>query len=622
MRARHLGRVFGVLVRSSIALAPVVAQGQQTAYPETKKIDHIDEYHGIEVRDPYRWLEDVDAPDTKAWVAAQNEVTFGYLAAIPEQRLTDIWDYERYTTPFKEGSKYFFFKNDGLQNQSVLHMQSSLTAEPRVLLDPNTLSEDGTVALSTLSFTDDAELMVYGTSTSGSDWREYFVRDVETGRDLDDHLTWIKFSGASWTHDNAGFFYSRFPEPAEGETIEGANRNQKLYYHRVGTSQSEDRLIYERSDQPEWGFYMSVTDDGRYGIMSVTHGTDERNRVYYDASYDFVGNDGPVFYFLSNLDAPKYRVIAIDTRHPERADWTALIPQENDVLQSVNIVNNQFVARYLHDAHTRAFIYNRDGTLDRQVELPSIGSAGSFSGKREDSEAFYSFRSFLYPTTIFRYDFKTAQSTVFRAPKVDFDPSGYETKQVFYQSRDGTRVPMFIVHKKGIALDGSHPTYLYGYGGFNISLTPGFSTSRLVWLEMGGIYAQPSLRGGGEYGEEWHNGGMKGNKQNVFDDFIAAAEYLIDEGYTSSKKLAIGGGSNGGLLVGAALTQRPELFGAALPAVGVMDMLRFHNFTIGWAWVSDYGSADDPEMFRHLYAYSPYHNIHPDKYPPTMVSRF
>jgi prolyl oligopeptidase len=633
-------------VLALVAIAPAAALAQ-VEYPKTKKVDVVDVYHGTEVPDPYRWLEDVDSEDTEAWVEAQNEITFGYLEVIPErarirERLTQLWDYERYGTPWKEGDYYLFWKNDGLQNQYVLYMQSNLDAEPEVLLDPNTFSEDGTVSASALDFTEDGRYMVYSVSSSGSDWREFYLRDVETKRDLDDHLTWIKFSGASWTHDGAGFFYSRYPEPAEGDVYEEMNRDQKVYYHRVGTPQSEDQLIYERPDQAEWGLGAFVNDDGRYAIMYVSHGTDERNRIYYkdlgdpldprldaeivkllddfDASYGFIGNDGPVFYFLTNLDAPRYRLIAIDTRSPARQNWRTVIPEKDDVLRSVGIVNNQFVARYLHDAHTQIFIYDMDGTFDTQVELPTLGTAGGFSGEREDTEAFYSFTSYLYPTSIFRYDFETGKSTVFKAPQVDFDPSGYETTQVFYTSRDGTRIPMFITHKKGIELDGSNPTYLYGYGGFNSTQTPYFSPSMLVWYEMGGVYAVACLRGGGEYGEQWHQAGMLSNKQNVFDDFIAAAEYLIDEGYTSPKRLAIAGASNGGLLVGAALTQRPELFGATLPAVGVMDMLRFHKFTIGWAWVSDYGSADDPEMFPYLYAYSPYHNIHPELYPPTLVT--
>lgn len=636
-----------VVLLTLFALVPSGMLAQRAEYPVAKKVDVVDDYHGTKVADPYRWLEDVDSDATKAWVAAENEITFAYLDAIPERqwirdRLTELWNYERYGTPYKEGGKYIFSKNDGLQNQSVIYMQESLDAEPKVLLDPNKFSEDGTVALGGMSLTKDASLMAYAKATSGSDWREYFVRDVETGRDLDDHLKWIKFSGVSWTDDNAGFFYGRYPEPMEGDELEDANRNRKIYYHRVGTQQSEDELFFERPDQPEWGIGAFVTEDGRYLALDMSFGTDDRNRFYYvdlgdpenpnldaevvklidefEAAYNFVGNDGPVFYFRTNLDAPRYKLLAIDTRSPDRANWKTLIPEKDDVLQGIGIVNNQFVASYMHDAHTQVLIYDMDGSLDKEVELPTIGTIGGFSGEREDSEAFYSFTSFLYPTTIFRYDFKTGKSTVFKAPDVDFDPDLYETKQVFYESRDGTKIPMFVVHKKGIRLDGTNPTYLTGYGGFNISLPPYFDTSRLVWLEMGGVYAQPSLRGGGEYGEDWHRAGMLENKQNVFDDFIAAAEYLIDEGYTSSEKLAIAGGSNGGLLVGAAMTQRPELFGATLPAVGVMDMLRFHIFTIGWAWVSDYGSSEDPEMFRHLYAYSPYHNIHPAKYPATMVT--
>jgi prolyl oligopeptidase len=639
-------KVFGIAI-ALVLIAVLPVSAQQLEYPATRTVDQIDNYHGTLVADPFRWLEDTNSEETAAWVEAQNAVTFAYLDAILErewirERLTELWNYERFGTPYQDGGRYFYSKNDGLQNQSVHYTLTSLDAEPEVLLDPNKMSEDGTVSAYPLDISEDGKYMVYSVSKSGSDWREFFVRDVETKRDLDDHLEWIKFSGASWTHDGVGFFYSRYNKPTEGDTYEEANRNQRLYYHRVGTPQSEDQLIYERPDQPEWGFGMGVTDDGRYGLLNVGHGTDERNRLYYvdfgdpsnpnlggefvkllddfDASYNFVGNDGPVFYFLTNLDAPKYRLIAIDTRKPERKDWKEIIPEKDDVLQSVGIVNNQFVVRYMHDAHTQIFVFNMDGTFDTQVELPTIGSAGGFSGERDDTEAFYSFTSFLYPTTIFRYDFETGESTVYKAPSVDFDPSAFETKQVFYPSKDGTMIPMFLTYKKGIKLDGSNPTYLYGYGGFNISRRPGFSTTMLVWLEMGGIYASANLRGGGEYGEEWHKAGTKERKQNVFDDFIAAAEYLIDEGYTSTPKLAIAGGSNGGLLVGAVMTQRPHLFGAALPAVGVMDMLRYHKFTIGWAWTSDYGSSDDPEGFRYLYAYSPLHNLHPDYYPATMVT--
>ncbi|UCC71903.1 MAG: S9 family peptidase [Gemmatimonadota bacterium] len=629
-------------------LVALAAQAQaQVGYPQTRKIDHVDNYHGTIVPDPYRWLEDVDSDETKAWVELQNEVTFAYLASIPErawirERLTELWNYERYSAPWKDGGCYFFSKNDGLQNQPVYYMQETLDSEPVVILDPNKLSEDGTVFADLSDITEDGRLMVYSVATSGSDWRELFVRDLETGADLDDHLRWIKFGGASWTHDGVGFFYNRYPEPVAGDAYEAMNRNQKIYYHRVGTRQSEDQLIYERPDQPDWGFGGYVTDDGRYVIMSVWASSSGDNAVFYkdlgdplsprldaevvellpefEANYDFVDNDGTTFYFLTNLDAPKYRLIAVDAANPAPENWKTIIPEKDDVLESVRIVNNQFVARYMHDAQTQISIYALDGTFDKELELPTLGSVRRFSGEREDSEAFYEFSSFLYPSTIFRYDFETGESTVLRAPNVDFDASGYETRQVFYTSRDGTSVPMFLTYKKGIALDGTNPTYLYGYGGFNSSRRPNFSTSILVWLEMGGVYASANLRGGGEYGEEWHLAGTKERKQNVFDDFVAAAEYLIDEGYTQPSKLAIAGASNGGLLVGAVMVQRPELFGATLPAVGVMDMLRFHEFTIGWAWTSDYGSSDDAEGFRYLYAYSPYHNLHPHDYPATMVT--
>jgi len=623
------------------------SQAQTLQYPSARKSDVVDDYHGTKVADPYRWLEDPDSPESRSWIEAENRLTNAYLADIPARgrirdRLTKLWNYPKFGAPFRKAGRYFFFKNDGLQNQSVLYKQASLSANPETLLDPNLLSEDGTVALSSLAVSDDGRLLAYGTAASGSDWEEFRVRDVATGQDRPDHLKWIKFSGASWTKDGAGFFYSRYPEPTE-KALTDVNRFQKLYYHRLGTDQAEDVLVYERPDQPDWGMNAEVTDDGRYAILNVWLGTDRRNRVYYrdlksakrptvkgdvvrllddfDASYAFVGSDGSVFYFLTDLDAPRKRVIAIDTRHPERGRWREVIPQGPDVLEGVQIIHDTFVANYMHDAASRLRLFALDGRMLKDLELPTLGSIGSITGERKDDEMFYAFTSFLYPTTIFRYDFRSGTTSVFKAPAIDFDPSGYETKQVFYTSKDGTRVPMFITHKKGLALDGTNPTLLYGYGGFNISLTPSFSVGTLVWLEMGGVYAQPNLRGGGEYGEEWHQAGMLDRKQNVFDDFIAAAEYLVAQRYTSSQKLAIAGGSNGGLLVGAALTQRPELFGAALPAVGVMDMLRFHKFTIGWAWVTDYGSADSASQFPYLYKYSPLHNIRAGtKYPATLVT--
>jgi len=637
----------GGLLLTGMFTSAVPAPAQTLQYPVARKSDVVDDYHGTRVPDPYRWLEDPDSPESRAWIEAQNRLTAAYLAEIParatiRQRLTKLWNYPKYGAPFRKAGRYFFLKNDGLQNQSVLYKQASLEATPETLLDPNILSEDGTVALSTLAVSDNGRLLAYGTAASGSDWEEFRVRDVVTARDLPDHLKWIKFSGASWTKDGAGFFYSRYPEPTD-KALTDVNRFQRLYYHRLGTDQAQDLLVYERPDQPDWGMNAEVTDDGRYAVLTVWLGTDRRNRVYFrdlkdprhpkitgevvrllddfDASYAFVGNDGPVFYFLTDLDAPRKRVIAIDTRHPERGRWREVIPQGQDVLEGVHIIHDTFVANYMHDASSRLRLFALDGRMLKDLELPTLGSIGSISGERKDDEMFYAFTSFLYPTTIFRYDFKSGATSVFKAPTIDFDPSRFETKQVFYTSKDSTRVPMFITYKKGLTLDGSNPTYLYGYGGFNISLTPSFSVAMLVWLEMGGVYAVPNLRGGGEYGEEWHQGGMHEKKQNVFDDFIAAAEYLIAQRYTSPAKLAIAGGSNGGLLVGAAMTQRPELFGAALPAVGVMDMLRFHKFTIGWAWVTDYGSADSAAQFPYLYKYSPLHNIRAGtRYPATLVT--
>jgi prolyl oligopeptidase len=631
---------------------PLRAQGTARAttlskggfsYPVAKKVDQVDDYHGTKVADPYRWLEDTDSADTKAWVEAENKLTFGYLEQIParaaiKDRMTKLWNFERYGTPSKHGSRYFYSKNDGLQNQSVLYTVDKLDGEPRALLDPNQLSADGTVALSGLEISDDGKTMVYGLSASGSDWVELHVRNIDTAQDLPDLIKWVKFSGASLTKDGKGFYYSRYDEPKEATMMRSANYFQKLYFHKIGTPQSADKLVYQRPDQKEWMFGAGVTDDGKYLIIQVEQGTEEKNRVYYqnlaqpdapvvklldlqDASYSFIDNVGPIFYFRTDLQAPRYRIIAIDTRQPDRADWKTVIPEAPETMQSVNTVNDQFIVSYLKDAHTQVKIFDLNGKFVRELALPGIGSAGGFGGKRTDKETFYSFTSFTSPATVYRYDMVTAQSTVFRKPKLLFNPDDYETKQVFYKSKGGTRIPMFLTYKKGIKLDGQNPTLLYAYGGFNISMTPGFSPANLVWMEMGGIYAVANIRGGGEYGQAWHEAGMKLHKQNVFDDFIAAAEWLIANKYTSTPKLAIRGGSNGGLLVGAVETQRPDLFGAALPQVGVMDMLRFQKFTIGWGWVSDYGSSDNPAEFKAIYAYSPLHNIKPGtKYPPTMVT--
>ncbi len=612
-------------------------------YPKSHKVDQVDDYHGVKVADPYRWLEDPDSDESRQWIEAQNKLTFGYLNQISErqaikERLTQLWNYEKFRTPSKKGDRYFFFKNDGLQNQDVLYTLTELDAEPQVVLDPNTFSEDGTVALSGLAITEDASLVAYGISASGSDWKEWKVRKVETGEDLDDHIQWVKFSGVSWTKDGKGFFYSRYDEPNEKTKLEDVNYFQKLFYHRLGTPQSEDVLVYHRPDEKEWGFSGSVTEDGQYLIISVWRGTDRKNLVFYkdltqpdapvieliqdfEAEFDFIEHDDSRFWFQTDLDAPRGRVIAIAIDNPSRDQWKELVPERDDTLQSVGVLNNQFLASYLQDARSTVRVFELNGGFVRQAELPGIGSVGGFSGKRDDIETFYTFTGFITPPTIYRYNLISGESTLFRQPSVDFDPSQFETQQVFYSSKDGTRIPMFITHKKGIALNGQNPTLLYGYGGFNVSLTPSFSISNTVWMEMGGVYAVPNLRGGGEYGEGWHQAGTKGRKQNVFDDFIAAAEWLIAEGYTSTPKLAIAGGSNGGLLVGACITQRPDLFAAALPAVGVMDMLRFHKFTIGWAWTSDYGSPDNAEEFKALYDYSPLHHLKPGtSYPATLIT--
>jgi prolyl oligopeptidase len=613
------------------------------AYPATLTTNIVDNYFGTAVPDPYRWLEDDNSPATKAWVAAQNAVTFAYLESIPErsrirERLTHLWNYERYGLPFKRANRYFFTRNDGLQNQSVLYSMTGLDGVPEVLLDPNALSEDGTVALTGFTVTDDGTKLAYGLARAGSDWQEWHVRDVDTGQDHPEVVHWVKFSSASWTKDGAGFFYSRYDEPAASDRLKGANYYHKLYYHRIGTPQADDQLVYHRPDQKEWGFYGRVTDDGRYLIISVSHGTDTRNRVFYrdltqpeaptvellnafDAAYDFVGNVDHHFFFRTDRDAPMGRIIAIDILQPDPAQWRNLVPESTDRLVSANALNRQLAVAYLRNATSSIKLFELDGAFVKEFALPGLGSAGGFGGRIDDTETFYSYTSFTTPGTIYRHDFTSGSTAVFRQPTVDFNPADYQTRQVFCRGKDGTPIPLFITHKKGLTLNGRNPVYLYGYGGFDISLTPSFSVANLVWMEMGGIYAAANLRGGGEYGESWHQAGMKLKKQTVFDDFIATAEWLIANNYTGPTKLAIGGGSNGGLLVGACMTQRPGLFAAALPAVGVLDMLRFHKFTIGWAWTSEYGSSDNADEFKALLAYSPLHNLVPGTvYPATLIT--
>ena len=623
------------------------------SYPAAPKSPQTDTYHGVAVPDPFRPLEDADAPATTAWVEAENAVTSAYLGDIAERdrikaRLTQLWDYEKWSSPSKKGSRYFWSKNNGLQNQFVMYVGENLQDTGRVLLDPNTLSEDGTVALSGAAVSDDGKWLAYGISHAGSDWQEWRVRSVDTGDDLGDLVQWAKNTGASWTTDNQGFFYSRYDAPQEGEALQAVNYYKKLYYHRVGQTQEQDTLIYHRPDHKEWGFSGGTTDDGNYLIIVVYEGTERKNRVFLkdlsggdgavtfdnpvveflpepDAEYTVIENDGPVFYVATDNAAPNGRLVAIDssaTNPAEPASWREILPETPNPLQSVHFFGDKIYASYLQDAKTQIKIFNLDGTFADDLALPGLGSAGGFGGKRDATETFYSFASYVSPPVIFRYDLQTGESVPWKRPDVAFDPDNYETHQVFFTSRDGTRVPMFLTHKKGLEKNGQNPTFLYGYGGFTISLTPGFSVSALTWMEMGGIYAVANLRGGGEYGKGWHDEGKLTKKQNVFDDFIAAAEYLIGENYTSPAKLAIAGGSNGGLLVGACMTQRPELYGAALPAVGVMDMLRFNKFTIGWMWASDYGNPDENEAdFKANFAYSPYHNLKSGTvYPPTLVT--
>ena len=632
--------LLGLAVQGFSGLADA---GDKLKYPLTKQIDHVDTLHGKPIPDPYRWLED-DVRQSKEvadWVAAENKVTADYLAALPQRdaikkRLTELWNYEKFGVPFKAGGRYFYFKNDGLQNQSVLYKLESLNADPVVFIDPNAWSKDGTVALGSTSFSDDGRYVAYSVADAGSDWNTWRIIEVETGRLLADELKWVKFSGASWTMDSKGFFYGRYDEPPAGAAFQKTNLNQQVFYHRVGTSQADDVLVYKRPDEPSWGFRNQVTEDGRYLVTEIWKGTAHKYRIVYkdlaepygmaldlvqdfQHEYSFIGNEGPDFFFQTDLDAPRKRIVAINIHKPGTV--REVVPQSTETLTSVNIVANMFVMSYLKDAKTQVKMYSLDGHFVREVEFPGIGTATGFGGKRTDTETFYSFSSFATPPTVFRYDMLTGESTLLKQAQVKFKPDDYQVEQVFYSSKDGTKVPMFITSKKGIKLDGSHPTLLYGYGGFAISLTPGFSIARVAWLEQGGVLAIPNLRGGGEYGEEWHLAGTKLSKQNVFDDFIGAAEWLIQHKYTSSPKLAIQGGSNGGLLVGACMTQRPELFGACLPAVGVMDMLRFHQFTAGRFWVDDYGSAENLDEFQALLAYSPYHNLKPGtRYPATLVT--
>lgn len=627
----------------SLLLFMPQTHAETLSYPATRKEPVTDDYHGTRIEDPYRWLEDDNSPETKAWVAAENKITEHFLASIPQRdpirsRLKELWNFERVGLPEEQGGRWFFTINSGLQDQSVLYVADSPEARPRMLLDPNTLSKDGTVALAHFQPSEDGSLLAYATSAGGSDWNEIRVRDVATGKDREDVIKWVKFSGTSWAKDGSGFYYSRYDAPVEGAALTQVNEFQKLYFHRLGTPQAEDTLIYERKDQPKWGIGGWVTEAGDYLLLHLSQGTDPKNRIFYksledkdakivellpdgDAAYDFIGNEGPVFFFLTDLDAPKQRVIAIDVRKPGRKDWREIIAETANRLDSATKAGGKLICTYMKDARDQVVRFDADGRNPLELKLPGIGSIGGLGGKEKDKEVFYAFTSFTEPGAIYRLDLASGESRLWKKPEVKFDGDAYETRQIFFKSKDGTQVPMFVVHKKGIPLDGSHRTLLYGYGGFQISLQPGFSVARAVWLERGGVLAVVNLRGGGEYGREWHDAGRKLKKQNVFDDFIGAAEKLIGDGYTRPENLAIQGGSNGGLLVGASMTQRPELFGAALPAVGVMDMLRFQKFTIGWAWEKEYGSSDNPEEFAAILKYSPYHVLkNGTRYPATLVT--
>lgn len=639
------GRIIMISTIAAVVAAGCAKQeSKELDYPETKTVEQVDDYHGVKIDDPYRWLEqDVrESEDVHQWVQAQNQVTFGYLESISEReiiekRLTELWNYEKFQVPFRIGGRYYYQRNDGLQNQYVLYVQESLDAGSEVLIDPNQWSKDGTVALAGVYPSTDGRYLAYTIQDGGSDWRTARVMDLESRELLPETLDWLKFTNVSWAADGSGFYYSRYPAPDSDEKFQSLNMNQAVWFHAVGTPQAEDVQIYARPDNPEWGFAPEVSHDGRHLVITVWKGTDDRNQVVYknlaepeaepvmlvegfDAGYAFLGNDGDTLYFRTNADAPKGRVVQIDASQPA-AGWTEVIPQTDNVLEGVSYIGGRFAAQYLKDARSEVVVYDAAGKQLRTVELPGIGSVSGFYGEPDNPETFFGFSSFNNPGEIWRYDVTSGARELFRRASVDFNPDDYVVTQVFYESKDGTRIPMFISHKRGIELDGENAALLYGYGGFNISIKPGFAITNLAWMEMGGVYAVANLRGGGEYGEEWHKAGTRLQKQNVFDDFIAAGEYLVRNNYTRPGRLGIFGGSNGGLLVGAVTNQRPDLFGAAIPAVGVMDMLRFNQFTAGRFWVDDYGSPEVEEEFKALHAYSPYHNIENGKcYPAVMAT--
>ena len=632
----------------SLLSLPLLAGPAKWTYPAAPRGDVVDDYHGAKVADPYRWMEATDSPETKAWITAERALTDSALAQMPERtairaRLTALWNFPRFSLPSKRGGHYFFSKNNGLQNQSVLYVQDTLTSPPRVLIDPNTLSTEGTVALGVASASSDGKWLGYALKAAGSDWEDFYVRDIATGKDTADRVQWVKFSNLSWTKDSRGFFYNRFPEVAKGDKLFGKLFNEKIYYHRLGTPQSADVLAFELPEHPEWLMSAEVSDDGRYLVIDIQQPGRTQNAVYYrdlvnpaqpkldgpvvklldafDANYGVVGNHQDTLYVQTNLGATRGKIVAIDLKKSAVSDWKTLVPESEDNIDSVGFIGGRFVINYMHDVKSRLAVFAADGKALGEIALPGIGSVDGVSGRDDESELFYSFSSFLTPPTAIRHDLDTAKSEIFQEAKVAFDASRYATEQVWVTSKDGTKLPMFLTHRKGLVLDGKSPTWLYGYGGFDVTIHPAFSVPTLVWLEMGGVYAVANLRGGGEYGAAWHLAGTKERKQNVFDDYIAAAEWLVAKKYTNHDRLVIQGRSNGGLLIGAVLNQRPDLAAVAFPQVGVMDMLRYHKFTVGAAWAGDYGTSDTAEGFAYLRAYSPVHTIKPGaNYPAVFIT--
>lgn len=630
---------FTLLLIPAMAISGLVQA--QLSYPATKKVDQVDDYFGTKVEDPYRWLEDDNAPETKDWVTAENKVTFDYLDKIPyrgkiKNRLTELYNYERFSTPSKIGEYYVFSKNDGLQNQAVYYRQKGLDGAPEVFLDPNAMSKEGTTSVGLAGTSKDKKYIGYTVSKAGSDWQEIFVKDVATGKDLDDKLEWVKFSGTAWKGD--GFYYSRYDKPVAGQELSKKNEYQKVYFHKIGDKQEADKLVFEDKENPLRYFGAGTTEDERFLIIDISEGTDGNQIMVQDlnekdAKFEYlikgfdnhnsvIDNVGGKLLVMTDVDAPNYKLVLIDPKNPDKKNWKTIIPERPELLQSVTTAGKYLIVTYLKDVASKVYQYNMDGIIVREVKLPTVGSASGFYAEKDQKIAFYGFTSINYPYTIFKYNLETGRSEVYKKPNVKFNPEDFEVNQVFFTSKDGTKVPMFVAHKKGIKLDGNNTALLYGYGGFSVNITPSFSAANIVLMENGGVYAVATLRGGGEYGENWHKNGMLLKKQNVFDDFISAGEYLIKNGYTSSSKLGIEGRSNGGLLVGACMTQRPDLFKVAFPGVGVMDMLRFQKFTVGWGWVDEYGSSEaNADEFKNLYGFSPLHNLKPGtSYPATMVT--